>query len=292
MTLRPRDGGPVPAASFAMLLRAHREQAMQSQNALAKRARLSPRTIRDLEAGRVQRPQGASGRLLSQTLGLQGSLRHIFTAAATGQSPAPASTAAQPQDRRTTDAESVGGDEGGVFQLPLTITDFTGRSDPLDRLCDWLDTSKAGGSPYAVAAVTGKTGIGTTLAACAARRLRPVLPDGQLCVQLGGAHAHPLEPDEMLGRFLHGLGAGPGTNRLPPGAGRPGRFPPSGCWCAQPSSGPPPRPDRSLALRLTAHYSVDPSVPGFGSRCSTLPCPGHCLHRMQRWAIEWPALAA
>jgi transcriptional regulator with XRE-family HTH domain len=54
-----------------MLLRLHREDALLFQDALAERAGLSPRTIRDLEAGRVQRPHGASVQLLAQVLGLE-----------------------------------------------------------------------------------------------------------------------------------------------------------------------------------------------------------------------------
>jgi DNA-binding XRE family transcriptional regulator len=85
-----------PAASFGGLLRAGRERALLSQEQLAERAGLSARTIRELEAGRVRRPRGATVRLLAQALGLQGSLRQAFVAAA-----------------RSGDAVPQGGREGG-----------------------------------------------------------------------------------------------------------------------------------------------------------------------------------
>jgi DNA-binding XRE family transcriptional regulator len=85
-----------PAASFGGLLRACRERALLSQEQLAERAGLSARTIRELEAGRVRRPRGATVRLLAQALALRGSLRQAFVAAA-----------------RSGDAVPRGGREGG-----------------------------------------------------------------------------------------------------------------------------------------------------------------------------------
>jgi len=93
---QPDPAAVVPAASFGRLLRAYRERALLSQEQLAERAGLSARTIRELEAGRVRRPRGATVRLLAHALGLQGSLRQAFVAAA-----------------RSGDAVPRGGREGG-----------------------------------------------------------------------------------------------------------------------------------------------------------------------------------
>jgi transcriptional regulator with XRE-family HTH domain len=82
LSLRPSLTFAVPTASFGGLLRAYRERALLSQEQLAERAGLSARTIRELEAGRVRRPRGSSVRLLAQALGLRGSLRQAFEAAA------------------------------------------------------------------------------------------------------------------------------------------------------------------------------------------------------------------
>jgi DNA-binding XRE family transcriptional regulator len=117
--LGPTDGGatrrPVaagvpgvaavgPAAGFGGLLRACRERALLSQEQLAERAGLSARTIRELEAGRVRRPRGATVRLLAHALGLQGSLHQAFVAAA-----------------RSGDAVPRGGREGGLEGSKLVV---------------------------------------------------------------------------------------------------------------------------------------------------------------------------
>jgi len=54
-----------PPASFGVLLRARRHRACLSQEQLAARAELSERTVRNLEAGRVQAPRADTLRLLA-----------------------------------------------------------------------------------------------------------------------------------------------------------------------------------------------------------------------------------
>jgi len=65
---------PVSAAwersSFGAILRAHRHEAYLSQEELAARAELSERTVRSLEAGRVQSPRTDTVRLLADALEL------------------------------------------------------------------------------------------------------------------------------------------------------------------------------------------------------------------------------
>ncbi|MGH3977510.1 MAG: BTAD domain-containing putative transcriptional regulator [Pseudonocardiaceae bacterium] len=94
-------------------------------------------------------------------------------------------------------------------QLPADVAEFTGRDTQVALVRDQL-AGAAGGGPRAVviSAIAGKAGVGkTTLAVHAAHQLSEQFPDGQLHVNLRGAEAHPLDPAEVLARFLHALGA-------------------------------------------------------------------------------------
>jgi transcriptional regulator with XRE-family HTH domain len=128
-TRQPDPAAVVPAASFGGLLRACRERALLSQEQLAERAGLSARTIRELEAGRVRRPRGTSVRLLAQALGLQGSLRQTFAAAArTHPSARSGNAAPQGADERGGPSPTGSGDvlalspsEGGGAERPSIL---------------------------------------------------------------------------------------------------------------------------------------------------------------------------
>jgi DNA-binding SARP family transcriptional activator len=99
-----------------------------------------------------------------------------------------------------------------VAQLPADISDFTGRSDQVQRLLDLLADPQRPDSPGAVvvAAVIGAGGLGkTTLAVHAAHLLRTNYPDGQLYAYLLGASEHPAAPSDVLARFLRDLGMDP-----------------------------------------------------------------------------------
>jgi DNA-binding SARP family transcriptional activator/tetratricopeptide (TPR) repeat protein len=99
-------------------------------------------------------------------------------------------------------------------ELPNDLADFTGRVAHVERLagllssagvCDGTATATSRGVVSSV--VSGIGGIGkTTLAVHAAQRARPQFPDGQLYVDLRGTHQDPLEPGEVLARFLRSLG--------------------------------------------------------------------------------------
>src|SRR5215471_2927518 len=68
--------------SFGEILRAYRHAAYLSQEELAARAELSERTVRSLEAGRVQSPRTDTVRLLADALGLsQADRKRWFEAA-------------------------------------------------------------------------------------------------------------------------------------------------------------------------------------------------------------------
>jgi tetratricopeptide (TPR) repeat protein/transcriptional regulator with XRE-family HTH domain len=180
---------------FGRLLRVHRLGALLTQEQLAERAGISPRTIRELEHARVRQPRAASVRLLADALALAGAPREEFHTAAYGDGGAQPVAARQP---------------AVPFLLPADIADFTGRADAVGELNGLL-----AGSPHdarrsaamVVAAVVGGGGVGkTTLAVHVAHRVRDRFPDGQLFIDLRGAEASPADPREVLGRLLRVLG--------------------------------------------------------------------------------------
>jgi|SRR5215813_3480947 len=106
---------PPAAGSFGALVRAGRHRALLSQEQLAARAKLSERTVRNLEAGRVRSPRADTVRLLAGALQLGGPERERWFAAARGvsqQQPAPdaGGPAHQPDD--------------AIAQLPLPARGF------------------------------------------------------------------------------------------------------------------------------------------------------------------------
>lgn len=215
------------AASFGAVLRRYRERALVSQEQLAERSGLSARAIRELELGRTRRPHGSSVRLLADALRLGGPERETFEAAARADGNGARAAAAVAADRDRPPPERAKADQakadqrvgGGVTgrlsrpaQLPADVADFTGREALTTRLRMLLDNRSgpgpAGdGDAVTVVVVTGPGGVGkTALAVHVAHRVRDLFPDGQLWVDLGGAGPFPLDPGEVLDRFLRGLG--------------------------------------------------------------------------------------
>lgn len=207
MAAREGDGTAVGQVGFGALVRAYRERGLLSQEQLAGRSGLSARAIRDLEAGRVRRPRTESVRLLADALGLAGTDRERFERAARQPSLAGRS-AVQP---------SPPSPEGAALsQLPPAAADFVGRVELASRLRQLLAGQPDGmaGAPDAapaVCVVAGKAGVGkSALAVHVAHQLVADFPDGQLYASLrGGAdpETSPLDPAEVLGRFLRALGA-------------------------------------------------------------------------------------
>ncbi|MFD1938057.1 BTAD domain-containing putative transcriptional regulator [Nonomuraea mangrovi] len=78
---------------------------------------------------------------------------------------------------------------------------FVGRAAELRHV------HKLAGEDLPIAAISGRAGVGkSVLAVEAARRLVGRFDDGQLYADLRGSTPHPLEPAEVLGRFLRSLG--------------------------------------------------------------------------------------
>ena len=116
---------------------------------------------------------------------------------------APPSQASQPERRQAPRPQRPA-------QLPAGVADFTGREDQVKHLCDLLsatpDVSDNTGA-VRIALVAGYGGLGkTSLAVHAAHQVSAQFPDGQLYVDLLGATAHPLQPADVLARFLRDLG--------------------------------------------------------------------------------------
>lgn len=108
----PGDRTVAADAGFGGLLRAHRQRALLSQEQLAERSGVSTRTIRELEKGRVRRPQGESVRRLADALRLAGPSLERFASAAHASPSASPSTA-----------------EVVPHQLPPDVADFVGRDE-------------------------------------------------------------------------------------------------------------------------------------------------------------------
>jgi DNA-binding SARP family transcriptional activator len=122
------------------------------------------------------------------------------TVKASSGTPEPAPAAAEARVSRSVPAPA---------QLPADVADFTGREDQVRHLCEVLSSAAADGEGGAVrvALVAGSGGLGkTSLAVHAAHRVRGSFADGQLYVDLLGATPHPLNPGDVLARFLRDLG--------------------------------------------------------------------------------------
>src|SRR5215813_6338484 len=105
---QPVNASP-PPASFGALLRARRHRAFLSQEQLAERAGLSERTVRNLEADRVQSPRAGTVRLLVGALQLSGPEREIWLEAAWGGQRGPAVQAPAGRAGRDARARDGGG---------------------------------------------------------------------------------------------------------------------------------------------------------------------------------------
>ncbi|MFJ8156274.1 BTAD domain-containing putative transcriptional regulator [Streptomyces sp. NPDC094468] len=92
-------------------------------------------------------------------------------------------------------------------QLPVDTADFVGHGQLVAEAEGVLTNTSPDRAP-GIVVVTGRSGIGkSTFAARVAHRLAEShFPDGQLYCQLRGGRADPVDPREVLGRFLRALG--------------------------------------------------------------------------------------
>jgi tetratricopeptide (TPR) repeat protein len=94
-------------------------------------------------------------------------------------------------------------------QLPHDVLGFTGRQPELAGLADLAADQE--GAAVVITAIDGVAGIGkTALAVHFAHRAAHAFPDGQLFVNLRGFDPEhpPLDPADVLARFVRALGAG------------------------------------------------------------------------------------
>jgi tetratricopeptide (TPR) repeat protein/transcriptional regulator with XRE-family HTH domain len=203
-----------PAPGFGPLLRRLRADAGLTQEELADTARVSPRTVSDLERGTSTTARGSTARLLADALGLAGSQRRMFEEAARGRAV-------------IVDADgsaAVGAGRAGDFQpvarrmLPRDVTAFTGRAAELQWLAARAVEPGRGGVVQ-ICAIGGMAGIGkTALSVHAAHQLAPGFPDGQYFVPLHGhTPGHrPADPGDVLADLLRTVVGLPGP-QIPAG---------------------------------------------------------------------------
>jgi tetratricopeptide (TPR) repeat protein/DNA-binding XRE family transcriptional regulator len=204
--------GTEQPVTFGVLLRSLRVAAGLTQEELADAARLSVRSVSDLERGVAQTARKETARLLADALGLEGATRAEFEAVARGRSPA-----------TTPPAPGTGGTEpsapatavvaAATRTLPRDTASFTGREAELRELTrPVLDTGGSGGV-VSIYAIGGMAGVGkTALAVHAAHQIAARFPDGQVFLSLHGhtPGQQPVERQDALASLLQIAGVAAG----------------------------------------------------------------------------------
>ncbi|MBN9118730.1 MAG: tetratricopeptide repeat protein [Planctomycetes bacterium] len=100
----------------------------------------------------------------------------------------------------------------GVFQLPSSLPNFTGRGDELKRITDRLRVGS--GSVGVSSALRGMGGVGKTVTAIeACWEVKDDFPDGQLVVELRGIREQPLTPVQAMSQIIRDFH--PEADKLP-----------------------------------------------------------------------------
>ena len=208
----PEGGGGLieqPPIPFSQLLRTLRTDAGLTQEELARLARLSPRSVSDLERGINQTARRDTARLLADALSLTGSARAMFEAAARGI----VSANGMPGHARPSTGLAA-----ATRTLPRDIAAFTGRDSELAQLLGAAAGAERSGGVVGIHAIGGMAGIGkTTFAVHAAHRLALRFPDGQIFLPLHGhtPGQRPVDPADALASLLQT--AGVAAQQIPPG---------------------------------------------------------------------------
>jgi tetratricopeptide (TPR) repeat protein/transcriptional regulator with XRE-family HTH domain len=186
---------------FAGVLRGLRARAGLTQEQLAEKAGLSPRTVSDLERGLASTPHKDTVRLLADALELGGWARVEFEAAARGRvAPGPARGRGAAAATRT---------------LPRDVASFTGRQHELAELAEAAAAGTVG--VVSIHAIGGMAGVGkTAFAVHAAHRLAGRFPGGQIFLPLHGhtPGQQPVGPADALASLLLTIGVPAG--QIPP----------------------------------------------------------------------------
>jgi transcriptional regulator with XRE-family HTH domain len=206
---------------FGHLLAMYRRRLAMTQDELAERAGLSPRTIRNLEADRGRIPRAVSVRMLADALGLQDTERVEFILRASAapedaldQSrgaesalPPDGAAAAAPDTAMARRDPAAGAVWRAPEQLAADVPAFVGRDDELDSLDSLLGAGADEPTAAVITIVSGTAGVGkTALATHWAHRQRSQFPDGQLFVNLRGYDPdRPVAAADALTGFLLAL---------------------------------------------------------------------------------------
>ena len=146
------DTAERPALSFGGLLRQLRAEALLTQEELAEAAKLSPRSVSDLERGVNRTARKDTALLLAGALGLAEPVRGLFVAAALGRGLAEDVLAAR--EGRTPGAFAA----APTRSLPRDIASFTGRRGELARLLGPPAVAAAGGDLTGIWVISGMAG--------------------------------------------------------------------------------------------------------------------------------------
>src|SRR6266567_1505648 len=120
-----------PPASFGTLLRRLRTAARLTQEELADAAKVSYRSISDLERGVNRFPRRDTARLIADALQLAGADRAAFEATARGQSALAEQVAIEPVSPPHSQSGVLA---AATRTLPRDIASFTGRAPEIESL--------------------------------------------------------------------------------------------------------------------------------------------------------------
>jgi len=146
------------ALSFGMLLRQLRAEARLTQEELAEAAKLSPRSVSDLERGVNRTARRETAVLLADALGLAGPARELFVAAARGRAPAAEALAAAREQAGTVAAAprvSSSPYRGLSWFEEQDAALFFGREAATAQVLERMSRHRQGAGLVAVSGVSG-----------------------------------------------------------------------------------------------------------------------------------------